>query len=656
MSRNALLVGLCLCVAAMLTVMFAPIDSLWFKRSDVPLVLPDGELPQKKIVIALLEEERFDDLETVYSLTLAGNEESATDTLHRFRAFEYADPALQEHLDEWVSAQGSSPLPYLARGGYFLHLAYVVRGHEVSSKTSVDQFKQMRAFLEKAGRDFQHALDVGPPSVAAYQGLIGIAITNGKRRQAFQTLNIALASTDNPLPLHATYMRSQWPQWGGAKGDLWNYWVRLRSSGTLRESERYLDYMTAVISAEDAEISGDQKAALAYYEEAVELDDSQKGMIEHARTLARLDRLEEAIEVLDAGLEREPDSARHHLFKAGFLWGLNRQVEAVAAIQQALKFDPYNPDILMMSYDFSKVLRQQSERKVDLASKEIHQLQGNRDLEKAMFYGALRGDVQIQWGRYLLGEGRPREEAYSAFERAQELAPNEPEYVLTYAISLSANDDCRALKEIRRFESMCRTGADCSRFISVENLKKNLEWCKDSPDQRPPERNDRLISNLTSCKPNYNETAQDVARSQCLRMAKAGDAGAAFDMAVIYIAGYGVDSNYDSAVHWLTEAVNQGHLEAKHTLGFLIYRGWGSEVDPKRGRSLIEEAANAGSTNAMVSLGSLYYQGLANDRNLELSLRWYSQAAELGNESAQIALHRSFGDQEYKNVKRQPPG
>ena len=204
MPKGPLLVGFCLCAITLIAGLFAPIDSLWFKRDETPLVLAAGELPHKLMAIELLENERFDDLETVYGFTLAADGKSATDTLNRFRAFDYADADLEEHLDAWISARRSSALPYLARGSYYYHLAYVVRGIEVSSKTSVEQFKQMRLFLEKAERDFQRALDVGPPSVAAYQGLIGIAITNGKRRRAYETLNVALTRTDNPLPLHAT--------------------------------------------------------------------------------------------------------------------------------------------------------------------------------------------------------------------------------------------------------------------------------------------------------------------------------------------------------------------------------------------------------------------------------------------------------------------
>ncbi len=649
MSRTPIIAGICVCALGVAIGIFAPLDQinrLWYQRDNTPLVLPAGELPRKEAVIALLQDQRYDELEKIYGLTLAADQRSATDALNRFNAFAYADPGLQEFLDGWIVEHKSSPLPSIARGQYYLHLAYTVRGEKFRAETSANQFEEMRRFLELAGKDFQRAIEIGPPSVAAYEGLIDVAITGGKRSKAGATLDRALAATDNPLPLHISFMRALEPQWGGSHGAPSAYWDSLRRGGTLRRSDQHLDFVGIILIAEEACSINDCENAVESYEEALDLQPKYKGILGHARALASLERYEEALEVLDTGLQRNPDLPGHHELKAIILWAAAGRDETFAAIREALKLNPYDPDLLMTSKEISDDLEKDKQQSGDASGAEFYRQQSDRDVEMAMVYGALRSDVQLAWARTVLGNGGPREQAYAAFKEAIRLAPKEPEYVLAYGNALAAVKDCNALQVYRNFEKMCKRGGYCSQYVSVDVLTGWLEEQCENPEKvRRKRMLPSTLEQMETCKADYKAVSAERALARCTEKAESGDAAAAFDLGVIYAAGYGVDIDNSSAVRWLEAAADNGHLKALGTLGHFVYQGIGTEKDAERGLRLIREAAERGDIAAMFALGFIYYDGRNDNRDLQESFRWFSQAAELGSEEARSALHRFFGDE-----------
>jgi hypothetical protein len=54
--------------------------------------------------------------------------------------------------------------------------------------------------------------------------------------------------------------------------------------------------------------------------------------------------------------------------------------------------------------------------------------------------------------------------------------------------------------------------------------------------------------------------------------ARKGYAPAQVNLAVMYINGWGVDTNYGVALHWLHEAADRGHARAYYNLGILYLR------------------------------------------------------------------------------------
>lgn len=171
-----------------------------------------------------------------------------------------------------------------------------------------------------------------------------------------------------------------------------------------------------------------------------------------------------------------------------------------------------------------------------------------------------------------------------------------------------------------------------------------------------------------------------------LPLANGGDAGAQFNMGVMYANGLGVDRDMSAAMDWWEAAARQLHVRAAHnlalamlageprdgdrdedqidftavlrylkigsdagypnseyTLGKLYAEGVGVEADPRRAAELFLSASIKGFGRAQYNLGKIYRDGVGMKADSGLSLFWFAEAAERGHPRAQDRMaHRRF--------------
>ncbi|MBZ5653905.1 MAG: sel1 repeat family protein [Acidobacteriia bacterium] len=120
--------------------------------------------------------------------------------------------------------------------------------------------------------------------------------------------------------------------------------------------------------------------------------------------------------------------------------------------------------------------------------------------------------------------------------------------------------------------------------------------------------------------------------------ARKGYAPAQVNLAVMYINGWGTQTNYGTALHWLHEAANQNYARADYNLGILYQQGQGVTKDPAEALRYFRKGAEAGDTGAQTNLGYFYDRGLGVPRNLQTAADWYRKAADAGVALAQNNL------------------
>ena len=111
------------------------------------------------------------------------------------------------------------------------------------------------------------------------------------------------------------------------------------------------------------------------------------------------------------------------------------------------------------------------------------------------------------------------------------------------------------------------------------------------------------------------------------RLAEQGDAGAQFNLAVLYGSGQGVPQDWAEAARWLRLAADQGHAPAQSALGLVYREGLGVSRDPAVAALWMRRGAEQGDANGQFLLASLYTNGQGLLQDSVESFKWLTLAA-----------------------------
>jgi localization factor PodJL len=120
--------------------------------------------------------------------------------------------------------------------------------------------------------------------------------------------------------------------------------------------------------------------------------------------------------------------------------------------------------------------------------------------------------------------------------------------------------------------------------------------------------------------------------------AMAGDAGAAYEVAVRFAEGRGVPVNLTEAAHWFAQAASRGLAPAQFRYASMLEKGQGVKKDPGQARQLYLAAAAKGHAKAMHNLAVLYSEGLDGKPDYSAAVKWFHQAALRGIADSQYNL------------------
>jgi len=126
-------------------------------------------------------------------------------------------------------------------------------------------------------------------------------------------------------------------------------------------------------------------------------------------------------------------------------------------------------------------------------------------------------------------------------------------------------------------------------------------------------------------------------------LTKASDNGyakASYYLGQIYENGLDVDRDYEMAMEYYLLAADKDFAPALNQIGYMYYNGLGVDVDFASAVYYQKLAALQGYAIAQVNLGFLYENGYGVERNLETALSYYEMAADSGYEGAMEAVVR----------------
>lgn len=119
---------------------------------------------------------------------------------------------------------------------------------------------------------------------------------------------------------------------------------------------------------------------------------------------------------------------------------------------------------------------------------------------------------------------------------------------------------------------------------------------------------------------------------------KSGRADDAFDLAVMYAQGIGVDRSSRQARIWYRRAAEKGSPKGQYVMGQLL-----EASDPSQAIPWYRDASEQGNADAQFALAKLLAVSPNVERSVAESWSWMAQAAKNGNSEAMVALSRAAG-------------
>ena len=120
--------------------------------------------------------------------------------------------------------------------------------------------------------------------------------------------------------------------------------------------------------------------------------------------------------------------------------------------------------------------------------------------------------------------------------------------------------------------------------------------------------------------------------------AQAGDAAAAYEVAMRFVEGRGVPANLEEAARWYERAASKGLVPAQFRYASMLEKGQGVKKDLAAARKLYVVAAGKGHAKAMHNLAVIYAEGAEGKPDYASAAQWFRKAAEYGVADSQFNL------------------
>ncbi|MDO8875036.1 MAG: hypothetical protein Q8M24_19320 [Pseudolabrys sp.] len=120
--------------------------------------------------------------------------------------------------------------------------------------------------------------------------------------------------------------------------------------------------------------------------------------------------------------------------------------------------------------------------------------------------------------------------------------------------------------------------------------------------------------------------------------AVAGDAAAAYEVALRFAEGRGIPADPEEAARWYERAAGKGLAQAQFRYASLLEKGSGVRKNLGQARKLYLAAAAQGHAKAMHNLAVLYAEGIEGKPDYGTAANWFRKAAQFGVADSQYNL------------------
>lgn len=446
-----------------------------YKDQPADTLTPTVTHPNKLDILALAEQQQFDQLESYFTqLYAAVNAKQVNEDWLRqaHHAFYNSDPALQQYLDSWITSYPNSYFAFLSRGIYWMRHAELSRGGDYSNNTQTRQKLGMDHYQQIALADIHKAAELDTNAFLPYSYMMSIGRSRRDKDAYLTARSEGLARYPESFILRNEILFSLQPKWGGTEGELDLFLDETsRYAKVNPELQSLLGYKDLIKG--DVMKNDDRQAAIAFYDAAIEWGGNDYMYFSRGKNHYYKGDYQQALSDFNRALTFYPQHYLSLRYKAWALYKLKKYKQAITIFELALQIDKLAPGANYgLAYTLSSQGRHQEAVKYYEAS--------------VKHYGAYKAKTLSNYGRMLLWNLKDYERAAEILKRATEVNSKSPSAWYNYGIALNHLRDCDVISIHKTYLQLCKGNKRCS--------KKNNEWvnqnsaaligngtCKDQP-------------------------------------------------------------------------------------------------------------------------------------------------------------------------------
>lgn len=123
--------------------------------------------------------------------------------------------------------------------------------------------------------------------------------------------------------------------------------------------------------------------------------------------------------------------------------------------------------------------------------------------------------------------------------------------------------------------------------------------------------------------------------------AEQGDIRAQSQMGDAYLFGeFDLNVDYKQALNWYQKAADQNDAKSQYNLAIMYLNGYGAKKDVSKSVEYYRKSALQGDADSQLQLGIRYLNGEGVEKNIQTAKEWFQKAKLSGNQEADIYLEK----------------
>ncbi len=238
-------------------------------------------------MVGLLEKRQYAVIESTLRSAVAAYKEDCKNENKLgllWEAFQRKNVGLESYFNEYVKTYPESYAAYMARGVYYITIAWMKRGTATINRTSKEQKEGLERYLRLAEHDLLKAKELSSNLPHVYAELITVMMPKSKNKARIEKIvEEGLTHHPNSVSIRLNYLQSLLPRWNGSLEEMEAVIVKTKPFVKNNPALQVVCGRVLVEKGDDYLFRREYSKAVQFYDEALQKGETaylcgQKGL------------------------------------------------------------------------------------------------------------------------------------------------------------------------------------------------------------------------------------------------------------------------------------------------------------------------------------------------------------------------------------------